>query len=395
MRLILMRRGNSSLAILLLALGSANFSFPQAPPATNGEPISRVVGSIKTIQADSITVSPDSGPEVVASLTSNTRILHVPPGETDLKKATPLRVQDLQTGDRVLVRGQAIGGSHSMTALSIIVMKQSDLSAKQERDREDWQKRGVGGLVKSVDLGSGDITISAGAGKHNVVIHTTKNTVNRRYASDSVKFDDARPASLAEIKPDDQLRARGTRNADGSELTAEEIVSGTFRNIAGIISAVDAGSNSVTVQDTIRKGHVVIRFSSDSQIKKLPAEFAQRMALRFKAMQGESDSKTSAADARATPPSQEPAGMQGARGNGTADLQRFLNRLPNAALSDLKKGDAVMVVSTDGQDSEAVTAITILAGVEPLLTSSAERNTAMMLSQWSLGSSVGEAEGGP
>ena len=38
----------------------------------------------------------------------------------------------------------------------------------------------------------------------------------------------------------DQLRARGTRTADGRELSAEEIVYGAFRNIAGNVSSVDA-----------------------------------------------------------------------------------------------------------------------------------------------------------
>jgi hypothetical protein len=145
-------------------------------------------------------------------------------------------------------------------------------------------RRGVGGLVGAVDGTTNSITISSAGvgGNHNVIIYTTKNTTARRYAPDSVKFDDARPVSVDQIKAGDQLWARGTRNADGSELTAEEIVFGTFRNVAGTITAVDPASNSMTVQDLIAKSSVVVKLSADSQVKKLAPETAQRIALRLK-----------------------------------------------------------------------------------------------------------------
>ena len=284
-------------------------------------------------------------------------------------------------------------------------MKQADVSAKQEHDREDWQKRGIGGLVSAVDTAAGTITISSAGlgGNHNVIIHTTKTTTARRYAPDSVKFDDARPAALDQVKPGDQLRARGARNADGSELTADEIVFGTFRNIAGTITAIDPSSNSMTVQDAIGNGSVVVKLSIYSQMKKLPQEIAQRIALRLKdgngASAGESASPAPVADASPTGPvSRSPrgsSGMQGDRGNGAPDLQRVLGRIPDSKLADLQKGDAVMIVSTLDGDSGAVTAITVLAGVEPILTAAPNRSAAMMLSPWTLSGSGGEAEAAP
>ena len=39
------------------------------------------------------------------------------------------------------------------------------------------------------------------------------------------------PRPSTQIQPGDQLRARGEKSADGTEITAEEVVSGTFRNI--------------------------------------------------------------------------------------------------------------------------------------------------------------------
>jgi hypothetical protein len=51
-----------------------------------------------------------------------------------------------------------------------------------------------------------------------------------------------------------------------------------------------------------------------------------------------------------------------------------------------------MIVSTVGGEPGTVTAITVLAGVEPILTAAPNRSAAMMLSPWTLGGASGEAE---
>jgi hypothetical protein len=323
----------------------------------------------------------------------------------------------LQPGDRVLVRGQAApnGDGHTIviTALAVIVMKQADVAAKQQHDRDDWQKRGVGGLVTNVDAATGTITISSGGiGAKNIAVHIAKDTIVRRYAPDSVNFDDAKPAPVDQIKAGDQLRARGTRSADGNELNAEEIVTGSFRNIAGTIKTIDASSNTLTVQDAISKSAVVVRVSPDSQMKKLPAEMAQRIAMQLKGSAGGVSGGQSSANGqgvgggtmpgtggtRSGTESQARHGSAGGPsaggpgGNGQPDLQRTLSRLPNSKLADLQKGDAVMIVSTEGGDSDSVTAITLLAGVEPILTAAPNRSASSLLSPWSLGAPGGEGE---
>jgi hypothetical protein len=62
--------------------------------------------------------------------------------------------------------------------------------------------------------------------------------------------------------------------------------------------------------------------------------------------------------------------------------------MPDSKLGDLQKGDAVMIVSTDATDAGSLTAITLLAGVEPILTASPN---AAMLTPWSLSSAAAEA----
>src|SRR6202790_1015818 len=412
--------------LFTLTLAGPGYVCAQGKPASaSGDAqIAKAVGTIKSIEADSITVASESAGEgeISARLTSSTKILRVPPGEKDLKNATVLESRDLQIGDRVLVRGQAstAGDKHSIVALSVIVMKQADVAAKQQRDREDWQKRGVGGLITNVDAATGTITISSSemGANRSIAVHVTKDTILRRYAPGSVRFDDAKPAPasqiMARIKAGDQLRARGTRSADGSEVSAEEVVSGAFRNIAGTIKAIDPASNTMTVQDAIGNSAVVVKVTSDSQMKKLPAEMAQRIAVRLKGPAGGGNGDQPGANGKSygksvqdqggapdagrarTSKSTEgqAAGVPGGgqSGNGPPDLQRLLSRLPNSTLADLQKGDAVMIVSTEGTDSGPVTAITLLGGVDAILTASPNQSASTLLSPWSLNASGGEGE---
>jgi hypothetical protein len=69
----------------------------------------------------------------------------------------------------------------------------------------------------------------------------------------------------------------------------------------------------------------------------------------------------------------------------------MLSRIPNVTLAELQKEDAVMVVSTQ-DNGTGVMAITLLAGVEPILTAS-PNGAAALFSGWNLGTPGGE--GGP
>ncbi len=381
---------------------------PGAQSASSVKP----VGTIKAISGNTITLTTDAGTDVTVLVQDATKLLRIAPGQTDLKDATPLQLSDVQVGDRILVRGKLGEDGKSVLAASLIAMKKEDISQKQAQDREEWQKHGAGGLVNSVDQAAASITISLPAigEKKNLAVHLSKDTILRRYAPDSVKFDDAKPAQLDQIKPGDQLRARGSRNADGTELTAVEIVSGTFRNISGILSAVDPSAGTMTLQDLTTKKPVTVKITSESQIRKLPPQMAQRIAMRLKGTPAEA--VTPAAEGAAGPANAPqnpnprgsrrggpgvggPDGMGRPAGNGSPDLQQAINRMPPATLSDLQKGDAVMLVATEGGPGGMPTAITLLGGVEPILQASPNSNASTILSPWSLGSQAGGEAAAP
>jgi hypothetical protein len=397
------QRAIFALAAGVMAIGLSGFcaepagageAMPQAPAPNAAR---QLVGAIKAISGTALTLAPDSGAEVKIEVRPNVRVLKVAPGETNLANAAPIQFGDLQVGDRVLIQATPGADAQSFVAMRVIAMKKGDVDAKQEADRQDWQRRGVAGLVSAVDAAAGVVTVSAGgpAGARSIAVKTTQATKVRRYAPDSVRFDDAIPSSVAQLKAGDQLRARGTRNADGSELAAEEVVAGTFRNIAGVINAVDTAANTITVNDLATKKPVVVKVSTQSQVTKLTPEAAQAVAARNRAT-------ATAGTAGATAPAN--AGDRGgtARGAGAAgggrgagrgtgggggDLQQMVSRMPPATLANFAKGEAVMVVSTEGTVA-GVTAITLVGGVEPIL--AAPNGNQQTLAPWDLGGGGGD-----
>ncbi len=372
----------------------------------------RPVGTIKSISGNNIILTTDAGSDVTVVVQAAAKLVCVEPGQKDLKEAVPITFQELLVGDRILVnRGQLAEDGKTVLATAVIAMKKASIAEKQAHEREEWQRQGTSGLVSSVDAASNTVLITLpGMGeKKTVTIHLSKDTILRRYAPDSIKFDDAKHAVLEQIKPGDQLRARGTRSADGSELTAAEIVCGTFRNIAGTISSIDAAANSITVQDLATKKPITVRITADSQVRKLPLPMAQGIAARLKGAASGSQAAGPGGSANAGA-RQEPRPAGAENGNGAAggagragrgvgggggDLQQALNRIPPATLADLQKGDAVMIVATEGGPSGAPTVVTLLGGVEPILEASPNTSASTILSPWSLGGAPGGEAGNP
>lgn len=396
------------LASLGMLSGVSQKSYAQAAQNGGQPAIARHIGVIKSIDGSMLTLTPESGPEIKALVQSNARIVRLAPGDKDVKNATPIQLQDIHVGDTVRVRGYA-SANDTINTLEVLVISQAVVAAVGDQMRQDWQKRGLGGLVSGVDSGAGTVTISVTGfgGTKSVAVHSTKDTVFRRYAPESIKFEDAKASSLEQILVGDQLRARGTRSADGTEFAAEEIVTGHFRNVAGLVTSADASSNTISVQDLLSKKTVEIKVTADSQLRKLPPEMAQRIAMRLKGamppgMPGGSggnaagpggSSYGSSAEAQ-RPPSGGPGGMGGGMRGGAPDFQQMLSRMPAVTLADLHKGDAVMLVATEGSSAgSGSTAITLLSGVEPILQAAPNASQAMMLTPWSLGGAPGGEAG--
>ena len=375
----------TALALSIALLVGASCLCAQQAPA-------RLMGSIAAIQGSTLTVKPDAGDAHQVDVPQTAIIKRIAPGQRDLSTAEAIQLGDLAVGDRVLVKLDPNATGPVAQALQIIAIKQADVAQKQQHDREDWQKRGVGGLVKSVDVGNGVILLTNGAGAaaKTITVHVTKGTILKRYAPASVSFDAAVAAPIDKIRVGDQLRARGTKNADGTEIAAEEVVSGSFRNISGMISSLDTTASTLLVKDLATKKTVTIHITADAQMRRLPDRMALMLAARLKgagaAANGSNGKAQPSSPAAGQGAAQQGGGGQWAGQGGSVDPQQMLNRAPAIQIADLKKGEAIMVVSTDGADE--VTAITLVAGVEPLLEAPAAIN---LLSNWSMGAGGAEA----
>lgn len=426
---VLLRILSCSLGISGVVAVSVPLLQAQAPAASSSAV--RPVGVVSAVDAAAkrITLKTDAGPEMQVVLQDNTSFLRVPPGEKDLKKAEKIALSDISTGDRILARGKVSDDQKEIPATSVIVMTKADLAKKHEADQAEWARRGVSGTVTAVNPDAKELTISARtpSGTHPLTITLAPNATLRRYAPGSIKFSDAKPGPFTDIKVGDSVRALGDRSGDDTKLVAEELLSGHFRNIAGTVIAIDPKENVIRLNDLDTKKPVAVRIGPEANLKRLPPMMAQMLASRanggaggpggagapgggpagaagarpegMRPGSGAPGGGPGGAPAAEGGPAGRPAGGSGGpggmgpgrgpMGRGGFDFQQMLERLPNVTLAELKPGDALILASTVGVDPTQLTAFTLLAGVEPILTAAPQGGRQAMMGSWNLDLSGG------
>jgi Cu/Ag efflux protein CusF len=337
---------------------------------------SRLSGSVTQVnpEANQITLKTAQG-DLAFTATERTQIVRAQPGVTDPKQWPKMTLSQIASGDEVLAYFRGAADQKPLVATSLVVRTKADLGQAAQKQLEDWKKRGISGTAAAVDTAAQTITLKLGA--RTVTAHAGDKTEFRRYSPDSAKPADAKPSSLAEIKPGDQVNVLGNRGDDGATVAAEVVYFGTFRQLAALINSIDPATGEMKVTDLATKKPLVIRVASDTTMKKLPEQMAQMLARRYHVGRG------AEGEAQAPPP-----GRGGGRGG---DIGQMLERLPAIQLADLKPKDAVMVSTTQGSDPGKVAAVMLLAGVEPILTA-APSATRDIMSGWNLGGGEGEGQ---
>jgi transcription antitermination factor NusG len=377
----------SSVAFLgCLALAGATLWAQQAAQTT----ASGTVTSVDTSNS-SLVLKTDAGQELKVALQPRTSFRRVAPGATDLTKAEPIELGEIKAGDRVLTRGRL--DNQTVTATLIVVMEKGDIAKKNQADQADWKARGVAGVVTGVSADSVTIRIDTIAGPKSMTLTPAADAIIRRYAPDSVNFQDAKPSTLVELKPGDQVRARGDKSADNSKMSAVEIVSGRFKTIAGVILSIDVAAKQMQVRDLETKKPVTVKLVADSTAKRIEPRLAQRIAAQ---LHGDSDDAAGRGRGRGGAGGGDGGQVLGGRGGDfggrggaglragpNADIDTMLDASPNITIADVKTGDAIVVLSTEGATADKITAIKLLAGVEPILTKPGTKE--MSLGSWSLG----------
>ena len=410
--------------VILAAMGAALAQTPAPASAPKG-----VMGAVTAIDAGGkqLTIKADSGSAYTVKLDDKTTFVRVPPGEKDLKKATPIAFTDLGVGDRVLARGPVSEDDKTVPAKSVIVMTKIDLAKKHDEESAEWQK-GIVGMVTAIDPATKQITVTPrGANPKPVVVDAAGDPGFLRYAPGSYRFDEAKPSTFAAVKVGDNLRARGEKTDEGAKLKAQQVLSGSFQTLAGTVISVDAANKTVRVTDLATKKPVDIVVGEETLVRRIPEMMAAMMARRMNPAAAGMGPGTGPGGASGRPPSGMPPGQSGdpahrhppttAPGGGPAfpagaagpgghepggpggmdgpgghrgsfDLHQELEKLPPVQIASLKPGDALIVTSTKEANQSKLMAITLVSGVEPFLASAPRTAGQVNLGAWNFDGGV-------
>jgi len=406
-----------SVGLLLSLAGGACFgTAAQAQAPSPAAPVSQI-GTVKTVSGNTVTLATDAGVMVTVTVPAGAQILQLAVGSTDLKTGQPSQFSEIAVGDRVLATGKGGQSETNFNAMRIVLIKSTAIAQMQAAQQADWKARGTGGIVSSVDTVKGTIALESGSKKLTII--TSSTTKFRRFEDGSVKYEDSKPGTLAQVRPKDQLQVLGNKSTDGLTIQAEEIMSGSFLNLSGLLTSIDQATGTVTFKDLATRKIMTVKVTSNCDMRNIPLMTATMLANRSNgggmgggrggrgggrggggAASGatggdaglaaaglDSTLGTAGTDAGANGAAGQEDNAGAMRRSAGADLSQMMPRLPSIKLTDLKIGDAVMVVASEPSPGvSTVDAITLLSGVEPILT--ANPNGGMSLSM-SLGGGGG------
>ena len=320
-------------------------------------------GEVKSVETGKIVLQTKDG-AIDVVLADSTEYKRIPPENPTLKAAVAAALTDIGTGDKLLVTGTVSSDKKQIPAKVVYLMSKADIAQKQSKEAEEWQRRGVVGRATKVDFQNNQVTIAVrgATGETDVVVSPKDNAKFMRYAPDSIRYSEAKQSNLREIFVGDIVRALGDRSADGATFKAEQVLSGSFQTVAGKVKSVDAAKNEIVVENIQTKQDVTIALSNVSTLKKFPLEMAQRMA-QMQAMRASGVQPPPQGGGQGQMPNRtgQGGGMRG------GDINDMFERLPTVTIAELKAGEMIAVSSTKTDNPARITAIRLLAGVEPFL----------------------------
>ena len=381
-----------------------------------------VVGTVQAADAASrtLTIKADDGSETIVRVAATARVSQIPAGETSLQNAKPAELSAVGVGDRVIARGVVADGT--LNATLVVLMSRTDIAKKQQQEQMLWATKGVSGMVTAVDKAANTVTINyrGAEGVKPMKITIAEKANVKRYSEGSVKFADATVSSIAEIDVNDQVRALGAKSDDGLAYKADHLVSGAFRNIAATVRSIDLANGVMEVIDLDTKKPLQVKVGKEASLKKLPVMAATMMAMSMnggaagmgggaaggppagmpmRPQQGAGARGAGGPAAGGAPgpggPGAGGPGMGGMRRPAGGDMMSMaIDRSPAIQLSDLKKDDPLILSVSKTKEPNKVVAITILAGVEPILATPANGSRASQLGTWNLDGGAGMMGGG-
>ncbi len=373
-----------SFCLLLLCALTAAVGLAGAAQTPAAAPRNRIIGVVTAADQDSatLTVKSDAGETYKVSVAAAAKLLRVAPGQT-MADAQPIQFTDISVGDRVLGQGPLNDAQKTLQALRVIDMSQADLAKKHQQEQADWQHRSVAGTATAKDEQSGALTLrlpSMVADGELVKVAVSNKTVFKRYIPDSVKYADAKPSTLAEIGTGDQVRVLGSKD-DAGTVQAEQVVSGAFITLAATVVSVDAAAGLVQAKNMQNGKPLTIKITADSNLRRVPPMGGGTPG------GGQGGAWTGGAGGGGQRPAGGPQNTaQAGSGNGAqggaagggqrrgGDFSRLMEFMPKIAVDGLKTGETIVVASSKSSKPDEVTAVTLLAGADFLVTMAQARS---------------------
>ncbi|HEY4087765.1 MAG TPA: hypothetical protein VGM43_17620, partial [Bryobacteraceae bacterium] len=268
-------RQTALLAMPLLAFSvlAPNAAFAQAP-----SPYTSVQGSITKIDAAAkvISVKTDSA-ETTIKYSDQTKLLELPPGEADVKKATPIKADGISAGDHILARVQTKDPT-GLPAGTIYINRASDIAKENAAKAQEWQTQAVSGFAESIDIAGKKAAIkvkgAAGAPDKDVELDLSGPVSYQRFSDKSLEYE---RADLAGVKPGDHVRVLGTKNADATQIKVTDLAADAIRQIGATVKSIDPATGTITAVDTSKKP-VTINVRPATKLKALDEQTAQMIA---------------------------------------------------------------------------------------------------------------------
>ncbi len=377
----------------------------QAPAATSV--YTSVEGTITNVDltAKVISIKTSAG-DTTVKFSNLTKVLELPPGEADLKKATPLKPEDIGVGDHILARAQTKDPT-GLPAGSLYINRASDIAKENAAKAAEWQTA-VSGQAEAVDLAGKKITMkvkgAAGAPDHDVVLDISGAVSYQRFSDKTFEYD---RADASAVKPGDHLRVLGSKNADVTQIKVTDLAADAIRQIGATIKSIDPATGVITATDTAKKP-VTITVRTATKVKRLDDPTALMIARIVNptfqgtgggrgagrgAGGGGGDAAAGGGGGRGFGGGQAGGGAPGGSGfggrgggrgrGGAAQIQNLIDQQPDAKVADLKPGEPIIVSGPSSPDSSSFSAMMVLAGVDQILRAAPSTGADPLGSGWS------------
>lgn len=386
-----------------------NIASAQAPAAAPS-PYTSVQGSVTKVDlaAKVISVKTTTG-DTTVKFSDLTKVMQLPPGEADTKKATPLKLEEMGPGDHILARVQTKDPT-GLPAGFLYINRAADIAKENSAKAQAWQTQAVAGMVESVDAAGKKITMkvkgATGQPDRDVALDLSGNVNYQRFSDKTFEYENA---DASAIKSGDHLRVLGTKNADVTEIKVTDVAADAIKQIGATIKSIDPATGQILATDTAKKP-VTITVRAATKVKRLDDGTALMIArIVNPTFQGTGGGRGAGRGAGAgggdgagagggagrgfggggqagggAPGGSGFGGRGGGRGRGgAAQIQNLIDQQPDAKIADLKPGEPIIVSGPSSPDSSSFSAMMVLAGVDQILRAAPSTGADPLGSGWS------------